>query len=263
MVPAQQRLEAGDVIALQVHHRLVIEFEFSGRKALAQILLHDAAGLHLFVHRGLEEAERAAAVALGAVQCEVGIAQQLVGDKAVARADGDADAGADNGLLAVDVIGLADPGDDLLRQRGRFRRVGDRRLDDDEFVAAHPRDGVGLAHQSAQAFGDDLQQLVARGMTEGVVDRLELIEVEVVDRHHLIVLEAAQRLLQPLVQQHAVGQIRQRIVMRHVLDLDLGLALLGDVFVGGDPAEIGHRAMADLEGLAVLQFDDAVLGLVG
>ena len=70
-------------------------------------------------------------------------------------------------------------------------------------------------------------------------------------------------MLQPLVQQHPVGKIGQRIMVGHVLDLDLGLPLLGDVFVGGDPAVIGHRTMADLEGLAVLQFDDAVLCLVG
>ena len=94
-------------------------------------------------------------------------------------------------MLTVDVIGLAEPGDDLLRQRGRLRRVRYRRLDDNEFVAAHPRDGVGLAHQGAQAFGHDLEQLVTRMVSEGVVDRLELVEVEVMHRHHLSVLEAA------------------------------------------------------------------------
>src|SRR5205085_339161 len=134
-------------------------------------------GQRLLVHRGLEEAERTAAVALGAVQREIGVSQQLVGRIAIARADGNADAGADQGLLAVDVIGLADPGDDLLRQRGCFRRIRNRRLHDDEFVAAHPRDGVALAHQPAQTIGDDLQQLVAGRMPKRVVDGLELIEV--------------------------------------------------------------------------------------
>ena len=51
--------------------------------------------------------------------------------------------------------------------------------------------------------------------------------------------------------------------MRHVLDLDLGLALLGDVLMGGNPTLVGHRSMADLDGPPVHQFDDAVLGFIG
>ena len=111
--------------------------------------------------------------------------------------------------MAVDVVGLADPFDDLLRQRGRLAGVGDRGLHDDEFVAAGPRDGVGLAHETAQAVGDDLQQLVAGGMAEGVVHRLELVEVEMMHRHHLLVLVMAHRLLEPLVEQRAVGEVGQ------------------------------------------------------
>ena len=258
MVPADQRLKAADLAALQVHHRLIVELELARGQRLAQVLLHDAAGLHLLVHVRLEEAERAAAVALGAVKREVRIAQQLVRGLAIARADRDADAGADAGLMAVDVVGLAHPFDDLLRQRGGIAGIDDRGLDDDEFVAAGPRDGVGLADEAAQAVGNDLQQLVAGGMAEGIVHRLELVEVEMMHRHHLLVLVVAHRLLQPLVEQRAVGEIGQAVVMRHVLDLDLGLALLGDVLMGGNPTLVGHRPMADLDGPPVHQFDDAV-----
>src|SRR5215207_6587887 len=70
-------------------------------------------------------------------------------------------------------------------------------------------------------------------------------------------------MLEPVIQQHPVGQISQRIVVRHVLDLDLGLALLGDVFMRRDPAAAGHRAVTDLERASVHQFDDAVFRLVG
>ena len=150
-----------------------------------------------------------------------------------------------------------------MRKRGGVGGLGDRSLDDDEFVAAHPRNGVGLAHEAAQAVRHDLQQLVACRMAERVVHRLKLVEVEMVNRHHLLALEPAQRLLQPLVQQYPVGQIGQRVMVGHMLDLDLGLALLGDVFVGGDPAAARHRPVANLEGASVLQFDDAVLCYVG
>ena len=186
----------------------------------------------------------------------------LSGVSAVARTDRDADAGADHGLMAVDIVGLADQ--PMTRCARAVASVGvrDRRLHDDEFVAAHPRDRVGLADQAAQPVGDHLQQLVAGGMAERIVDGLELVEIEMVDRDHLLAVDAVQRLFQPLVQQHAIGKIGQRVVMRHVFDLDLGLPLLGDVFVGGDPAAIGHRPVADLEGAPVAQFDDAVGGHV-
>ena len=216
------------------------------------------------VHRGLEEAEGAASVAFGPVERKVGIAQQSVGSQAVARADRDADAGADHGLMAVEVEGLAHQADDLLRERGRLGGVPDGSLHDDEFVASHPRDRVGFADQPAQPVGDYLEKLVTGGMAKRIVHRLELIEIEVMNRDHFLAMNsAAQRMFEPLVQQHAVGQIGQRVVVGHIFDLDLGPALLGDVFVCGDPAAVGHRPMANLEGAAVLQFDDAVGGFVG
>ncbi len=81
--------------------------------------------------------------------------------------------------------------------------------------------------------------------------------------HHFPMLDPLQGTFEAIVQQRAVGQVGQRIVMRHVLDLDLGLALLGDVLMGGDPAAAGHRPVPDLDGAPVLQFDGAVLGFVG
>ena len=73
-------------------------------------------------------------------------------------------------------------------------------------------------------------------MAERVVDRLELVEIEMMQRHDFVAAHPRQRLFEPFVQQHPVGQIGQGIVMRHVLDLDLGPALLGDVLVGRNPA---------------------------
>jgi hypothetical protein len=103
--------------------------------------------------------------------------------------------------MAVDLKRLAHRCDDALRERGCLAGIGDRGLHDDEFVAAHPRDGVRLADQGAQALGDDLQQLVADGMTKGIVDGLELIEIEVVNRDQLLAMNAlAQGLFEPLVQ---------------------------------------------------------------
>ena len=55
------------------------------------------------VHARLEEMVGAAAFALGAVEREVGVLQQRLGVDAVARRDRDADAGADDDVVAVDL----------------------------------------------------------------------------------------------------------------------------------------------------------------
>ena len=140
-----------------------------------------------------------------------------------------------------------------MRQRGGIRRLGDADLHDGELVAAHAGDGVGLAHQRAQPIGHQLQQLVAGRMAQRVVDVLEVVEVEQVGGHDLAALDARQRLLQALVEQHAVGQAGQRVVQRHVRDLGLRAALLGDVLVRGDGAAVGHRLHGHGDVAAVAQ----------
>ena len=121
-------------------------------------------------------------------------------------------------------------------------RLRDGRLHDGELVAAHARDGVGLADAGSQPRRHHLQQLVAGGMAQRIVDVLEEIEIEQMDGNDVAALDAGQRVLQPLVEQHAVGQAGQRIVQRHVRDLGLGAALLGDVVVRGDRAAVRPSA---------------------
>ena len=163
--------------------------------------------------------------------------------------------------MAVNVIGLAYQRDDALRQRGCLGGIPDGPLHDDEFIPAHPCDRVGVAHQPAQPPRDDLQELVAGEMAKGIVHGLELIEIKVVHRHYFLAVNpVAQRLFEPLVQQHPIGEIGERVVVGHIFDLDLGLPLLGDVFMGGNPAAVGHRPVANLEGAPVSQFDDTVGG---
>ena len=153
----------------------------------------------------------------------------------------------------VDLVGLAHRLDDARASDAGIGRLGDGDLQDGELVAAHARDGVGLAHEHAQPLGDHLQQLVAGGMAERVVDGLEVVEVEQVRGDDLAALDAGKRLLQPLVEQHAVGQAGQRIVMRHVRDLGLGAALLGDVLMRRDRAAVGHRLHRDGDAAAVAE----------
>ena len=241
MLPADQCLEAADLVVFEIDRRLIVQLELAFHQRPAQVELHAAPRLHLRVHLRLEEAVGAAAVALGAIERKIGVAQKLVGISPVRGTHGDADAGADDHLLAVDLVGLAQRIDDAQRQRGGVDRLRDRCLHDGEFVAAHARDRVGLADASPQPRGDHLEELVAGGMAQRIVDVLEEIEVEQMHGHDVVAFDARQRQLQPLVEQHAVGQAGQRVVQRHVRDLGLRAALLGDVLMGGDRAAVGHR----------------------
>ena len=122
MLPADESLERADLIALEIYDRLVVNLELVPDKRLAQIGLHKAARLHLRIHLRFEEAQRAAPPTLGAVERKVGVAQQQVRTWSISDANGDADTGADNHLMPIDLIGLADLVDDALSQRGGIGR---------------------------------------------------------------------------------------------------------------------------------------------
>ena len=108
-----------------------------------------AARLQARVHAGLEEAEGAAAVGLGAIERHVGVLQELVGVGAVGRRQRDADAGADHDLVAVELERLAESFDDRARRARRPRAAGAARdLQDRELVAAEARDDVGRRARS-------------------------------------------------------------------------------------------------------------------
>ena len=194
MVPTDEGLDAADLVVGEVDDGLVMQLELAGRERFAQVLLHGAAHLHLRIHFGSEEAIGAAPVALGTVERQIGVADQLVGARAVGRAHGDADAGADHDLRAVEIEGRAHALDDAQRQHGRIRRLDDG-LQHRELVSAHARDRVRLPDQHAQAFRHHLEELVAGGMAQRVVHGLEVVEVEQVDRHHLAAPHAGERVL--------------------------------------------------------------------
>ena len=102
------------------------------------------------------------------------------------------------------------------------------------------------ATQLAQPLADRLEQRVADGMAERIVDVLEAVEIEAEHRQALALPSAlSSASLHALAQQHAVGQIGQHVVVRHVGDARLDAPLLGDVLVRGDPAAARHRLMLD------------------
>ena len=82
-----------------------------------------------------------------------------------------------------------------------------------ELVAAEPADHVGGAHSARQQRRDDgLEHLVARGMAEGVVDRLQAIDVEHDQRAAgVIALDVGDRAMQFALEAAPVRNTQQEV----------------------------------------------------
>ena len=83
-------------------------------------------------------------------------------------------------------------------------------------------------------------------MPQGIVDGLEPVEVE--KEHREFRAETPmfrQRGVEPFLEQVAVREPRQSVEMGQLLDPDLGVLSVGDVFVGRNPAPVRHRVVGD------------------
>ncbi|MNP08636.1 hypothetical protein D3C76_1007130 [compost metagenome] len=106
-----------------------------------------------------------------------------------------------------------------------------------ELVSPQAADRVALLEAFQEAFGGLLQQQVAHGVTQAVVDHLEAIDVQHQHRHWATTdasLFDAQ--LQAVVEQHAIGQTGDGVVMGQAFQLDTrqaqffaGLADFGNI----------------------------------
>jgi hypothetical protein len=119
---------------------------------------------------------------------------------------------------------------------GRLRPV-DARQDERELLAAEPRDEVALAHRGAQPRRGGDEHLVALGVAVGVVDGLEVVEVEHDDGERPAEAgRARDLLLQPLVAGAVVEQpgepVRARLLAQRV------------ALAGGVEGERGHGGEA-------------------
>src|SRR5690606_27015886 len=96
------------------------------------------------------------------------------------------------------------------------RKLGVRH-DDDELLTAIAADEIDAAKISLEAQRDFLQHLIAYGMTPGVVDRLEPIDIDQHDRKwSLARLRPIELALQVAVEVAAVIDTGQRIGDRHL-----------------------------------------------
>ena len=80
-----------------------------------------------------------------------------------------------------------------LGERSGILGVAHGILQHHELVAAEAGDDVGAAHGVAQPVGHHAQELVAAGMAQRIVDLLELVEVDEMDRERPAPAQAGHR----------------------------------------------------------------------
>ena len=120
---------------------------------------------------------------------------------------------------------------DVLGPRGGLSGVLAQVLEqDDELVSAEAGDGVAVGCAGGEPPGDLDQQLVADVVAAGLVEDLEIVEIDEQERPFSPAAPAArQRLLQTVQEQATVGQLGQGIVVGQMLDLLFRRLALGDV----------------------------------
>ena len=241
--PPQQRLQTHDLAGLQIELGLIDQGQFPLVDGAAQLTeqLHNLYAprrptAYPCRHRGagtghlLGVGPRLGGVStFGGVHRQIGSAQQFLGGNArVARAHhGEPDARLHQQVVALHPDRLVEGLDDAVGDRLQRRDLG---FDDDsELVTTQTGDGVPVAHAGHDALTGRPEQIIAGSVPQGVVDQLEIVEV---DHEHpqrrppgVVPTVGAP---QAVGEQGAVGQPGQRIPQR----------LVGD---GGEqPPVLGH-----------------------
>src|SRR5205814_898040 len=143
----------------------------------AQVGLEGEALEDGLVHASFVDLEAALAPALGRVHGEVGVADEF-GGAVAAGAQHDAEAGVERDQVAVDAHRVAEdlehPGAGVVGQVW-FDEVLEQ---DGELVAPEPGAGVALTDDALEAASHRLEDGIAGGVAEAVVDGLEVVEVE-------------------------------------------------------------------------------------
>ncbi len=182
MPPAQQGLGADEFTALGVELRLVVNRELVVVDGPAQLRLEAEALPGLVVELLPVEGITVPPPLLDMIHGQIGLAQQFVMVRIVVGENGDPDTRRHMDRKVAKLERGGEFVDDPLRNRCRPLSVPGRMDDDGKLVATEPGDDVVLPEHAMDPLGEGLDQGIAGGMTEGVVDGLETIDVEEHDR---------------------------------------------------------------------------------
>ena len=232
VAPAQERLHPGDPPGGELDHRLVEELELLAVTGATQRRLDALTFGRPLAQLLVEDHPTTPTVALGAVHRRVGIAEhgRRVGVGLVRERDADRHAELD--------LATAGP------PRGAQRRLDAVRDDDgvlgpvepfaehDELVAPEAGDRVARADDRRDPFRHTAQHLVTERVAEGVVHRLEVVDVDEQQRDRRAtgdLTQTGEGVTDTIEEQRAVGQACERVVGRLLLERHLEPLAVPDV----------------------------------
>ena len=135
---------------------------------------------------------------------------------------GDADAGADRHVVLTDEVGRTKLAGQPLGHGQRPLQVRGVRGEDRELIATEACDEVAVAHRVREPFRHCLEQAVPGSVTKGVIDDLEVIEVDEEhrsDRVAIAQLVAVEDALEVELERAPVGCAGERVALGEVLDV--------------------------------------------
>ena len=233
MLPAHQRLEAGDAAVGKMGDGLVDDEQLPVLHGQAQFALEAGTPPGPLFHQRLEDAIASATHALGLAHREAGVLQHAIGIGGVAGAQSHTDAGRAVHRHPVDQIRLAQRVDQALRHQGSDIGAVHRLEHDGEFIHAEPAGSlvtltvqdhpVALAHRRIDTRSHHAQQLVAGRRAQRHVDTVEPVAVDEQHREVMVRIDAGplQRVLDAFQQDDAVGHRRQAVDAAGVAQLGL------------------------------------------
>ena len=168
--------------------------------------------------------------------------------------------------MVANVDGLAKIDTDFFGHDQRMLRQLEPFQHQHKLVTAHPRHRVTLPHAQGQTSCCLLQQVITNSMPVVVVNKLEVVEVDIEHGQALVVaLCAYQCAVQAIVKQLSIGQVSQGIVLRQILQAGMqllafnGRGHLGRHVLQQIPVLLGVTLFS-LQALDHQRPDNAVLG---
>src|SRR5205807_10289744 len=119
-------------------------------------------------------------------------------------------------------------------------------------------DRIDFSDAATQSIGHALEQCVTDRVSEGIVDALEMVEIDVQNRQALTAVSTGECLIKLFAEHQTIGQAGERVVMcqsRNQRSISLAFFFcappLGDVLMRGHPTATRHRSTHHVNGAAI------------
>ena len=185
----------------------------------------------------MEHAEAVSTRVLHGVHRGVRISEETFDGVAILGKNSDTHTQGQVDFPAADLDGLRSISNDLFAAMFHVLYGSDFGHHDDELVSAHSGHGVRFTYAREQPLPNGREEDIAIRVPKRVVDLFEPVDINEEDGNLMVVgLCSKDRLAETLVEQRAIGEAGQVIMMREIVDMVGAAAVLGNIAAGnGDP----------------------------